>query len=101
MAQKSPDGSVLLVIDMQHDFVDNPTSPVLVPGASNIILAVAHVVELARLAKVPVIWIVREHDSSGKLDQITNQYIFIFFSKISAKPLCRNRCRTLSKAHVW
>lgn len=95
MAQKSPDESVLLVTDIQNDFIQsNFSSPVLIPGASDIIMTVSHVVESARLAKVPVIWIVREHDSSGKLDQQITNYLFISKFLIRPNP-CRNRCRTL------
>jgi nicotinamidase-related amidase len=65
MEHKSPDGCALLVIDMQNDFVINENSPVFIKGGKECIPYVSHVVECARKANVPVIWVVREHEPSG------------------------------------
>ncbi|KAJ1690840.1 hypothetical protein LUZ63_014995 [Rhynchospora breviuscula] len=59
--------TALLVIDMQNDFLlPEMGSPMLVPGAKAVVPAVAKVVSLARERGIFVIWVVREHDPSGK-----------------------------------
>ncbi|KAF3333169.1 inactive nicotinamidase [Carex littledalei] len=69
------DETALLVIDMQaplsqtlsNDFVlPAMGSPMLVAGAKAIVPSVAKVVSLARERGIFVIWVVREHDPSGR-----------------------------------
>jgi nicotinamidase-related amidase len=79
MAQKSPDGSVLLVIDMQNDFIFNESSPVYIEGSVLCLPSVVWAVQCARENNVPVIWVVREHEPSGILTinrfvEITNSH---------------------------
>jgi len=67
MSHQTPDGSVLLVIDMQSDFVMNAASPVFIEDAYLCVPSVAWAVKCARESKVPVIWVVREHEPSGEI----------------------------------
>ncbi|KAL6848451.1 hypothetical protein ACP4OV_021745 [Aristida adscensionis] len=59
--------TAMLVIDMQKEFVD-PTmkSPALLDGGAAILPAVAEAVAVARERGIFVVWVVREHDSSGR-----------------------------------
>lgn len=55
----------LLVIDMQNDFC-LPSSPLCVAGAQDCLPLVKEAVELARQKQVPVVWVIREHEPTGK-----------------------------------
>jgi nicotinamidase-related amidase len=58
------DGSALVVIDMQRDFIDSG-APLCVKGGAACVPLVQQAVAAARAAGVPVLWVVREHDASG------------------------------------
>ncbi|XP_047961313.1 probable inactive nicotinamidase At3g16190 isoform X1 [Salvia hispanica] len=57
--------TVLLVIDMQKDLI-LPYSPAAVKGGEAIVPNVINAVEVARNRDIPIIWVVREHDSLGR-----------------------------------
>lgn len=57
--------SALVVIDMQNDFC-LPESALCVKGALGCLSHVINAVDKARKAKVPVIWVIREHHPSGQ-----------------------------------
>lgn len=62
----------LLVVDMQHDFLD-PDAPCYAPGSESIIPRVARVIEAARASSIPVIFTQEAHrpgriDSGRELD---------------------------------
>lgn len=73
MSYQTPDGSVLLVIDMQNDFITNFESPVFIEGAILCLPSIVWAVKCARESKIPVIWVVREHEPSGELNQHRSQ----------------------------
>lgn len=56
---------VLLVIDLQRDFIDR-TSPLCVAGGAACLPRVQAAVYHARSTGIPVIWVLREHDPSGE-----------------------------------
>ena len=56
----------LLVIDMQHDFVD-PDAPFPLAGADGLIPRIARVVEAARAAGIPVVFTQEAH-RPGRID---------------------------------
>lgn len=57
--------TALLVIDMQHDFCDPDGKLFVGPDAVECIPKVQDAVTAARACNMPVVWIVREHDSRG------------------------------------
>ncbi|VFQ90432.1 unnamed protein product [Cuscuta campestris] len=57
--------TALLVIDMQNDFI-LPGGPLCVRGGEAIVPGVIKAVEVARSRGMPIIWVVREHDPSGR-----------------------------------
>lgn len=57
--------TALICIDMQNDFLA-PDSPLCVKGGMACLPHVRAAVQAAREAKVPVIWVIREHDPSGE-----------------------------------
>ncbi|KAJ7528152.1 hypothetical protein O6H91_16G087400 [Diphasiastrum complanatum] len=57
--------TALLVIDMQNDFI-LPGGPVCVAGGADIVPAVQKAVEVAREKGAFVVWVLREHHSSGR-----------------------------------
>lgn len=54
----------LVCIDMQNDFV-LPDAPLLVKGAMECLPHCKCAVDAARRASIPVVWVIREHDSKG------------------------------------
>ncbi|OEL35099.1 putative inactive nicotinamidase [Dichanthelium oligosanthes] len=59
--------TAMLVIDMQKDFVDPAMrSPMLVAGGEAVVPAVAEAVAVARERGIFLVWVVREHDPSGR-----------------------------------
>ena len=58
--------TALLIVDMQNDFC-LPNASLTVDGAMSCLPYVIQAVESARELKVPVIWVVREHDAQGGL----------------------------------
>uniref|UniRef100_A0A8R7Q3M6 Isochorismatase-like domain-containing protein n=2 Tax=Triticum urartu TaxID=4572 RepID=A0A8R7Q3M6_TRIUA len=59
--------TTMLVIDMQKDFVDpEMRSPLLVTGGEAVIPAVVEAVAVARKGGIFLVWVVREHDPSGR-----------------------------------
>ncbi|CAN6237838.1 unnamed protein product [Urochloa humidicola] len=59
--------TAMLVIDMQKDFVDPAMrSPMLVGGGEAVVPAVAEAVAVARERGIFLVWVVREHDPSGR-----------------------------------
>jgi len=66
MASAKRSETAMLVIDMQ-DFVDPAMrSPMLVAGGEAVVPAVAGAVAVARERGIFVVWVVREHDPSGR-----------------------------------
>ena len=57
--------TALLVIDVQGDFC-HKNAPAYVNGAAAALPKVRQAIDSARKSGVPVIWVVREHDASGK-----------------------------------
>lgn len=57
--------TALLVVDMQNDFC-LPDGKLCVGGAMKCLPNVIEAVNIARSHQIPVIWVVREHDVSGK-----------------------------------
>ncbi|CAN6251156.1 unnamed protein product, partial [Urochloa humidicola] len=59
--------TAMLVIDMQKDFVDPAMrSPMLVAGGEAVVPTVAEAVAVARERGIFLVWVVREHDPSGR-----------------------------------
>ncbi len=56
---------VLICIDMQNDFCD-ASSPLCVAGAMGCLPKVKEAIEIARAKSLPVIWVIREHEPSGR-----------------------------------
>ncbi len=52
--------AVLLIIDMQNDFV-RPDAPMVVPTAETIIPKIQEVLQFFRASRLPVIYVIREH----------------------------------------
>ncbi|KAK9666101.1 hypothetical protein RND81_14G160500 [Saponaria officinalis] len=67
--------TALFVIDMQKDFV-LPGSPLLVDGAAAIIPSVIQAVHVARQRGMLVVWIVREHDASGRDVELFRRHLY-------------------------
>ncbi|GJN19569.1 hypothetical protein PR202_gb06858 [Eleusine coracana subsp. coracana] len=59
--------TAMLVIDMQKDFVDPAMrSPMLVADGAAVVPTVAEAVAVARERGIFLVWVVREHDPSGR-----------------------------------
>jgi nicotinamidase-related amidase len=72
MNEHLPGRAAVLVVDMQHDFLD-PDGPCYAPGSEEIVPRVADVIEAARRTGVPVIFTQEAHrpgriDSGRELD---------------------------------
>ncbi|PNH12863.1 Peroxyureidoacrylate/ureidoacrylate amidohydrolase RutB, partial [Tetrabaena socialis] len=65
----------LIVVDMQNDFC-LPTSPLCVAGAMGCLAACKLAVEAARAKHLPVIWVIREHHTSGVDVEYTRAHLF-------------------------
>ncbi|GER45003.1 peroxyureidoacrylate/ ureidoacrylateamidohydrolase RutB [Striga asiatica] len=74
--------TALLVLDMQKDFI-SPASPVHLKSGESIVPNVIKAVELARNRDIPVIWVVREHDSLGRDVELFRRH---FYSTDKPKP---------------
>ncbi|KAK1616405.1 hypothetical protein QYE76_021922 [Lolium multiflorum] len=69
--------TAMLVIDMQKDFVDPAmASPMLVAGGEAVIPAVAEAVAVARERGIFVVWVVREHDPSGRDVELFRRHLY-------------------------
>ncbi|XP_020192027.1 probable inactive nicotinamidase At3g16190 [Aegilops tauschii subsp. strangulata] len=69
--------TAMLVIDMQKDFVDPAMgSPVLVAGGEAVVPAVAEAVAVARERGIFVVWVVREHDPSGRDVELFRRHLY-------------------------
>ncbi|KAF7053537.1 hypothetical protein CFC21_061433 [Triticum aestivum] len=69
--------TTMLVIDMQKDFVDPAMgSPLLVAGGEAVIPAVAEAVAVARKRGIFVVWVVREHDPSGRDVELFRRHLY-------------------------
>uniref|UniRef100_A0A0A9EEQ1 Isochorismatase-like domain-containing protein n=1 Tax=Arundo donax TaxID=35708 RepID=A0A0A9EEQ1_ARUDO len=69
--------TAMLVIDMQKDFVDPAMrSPMLVAGGEAIVPAVAEAVAVARERGIFVVWVVREHDPSGRDAELFRRHFY-------------------------
>ncbi|XP_073134215.1 probable inactive nicotinamidase At3g16190 [Henckelia pumila] len=77
--------TALLVIGMQKDFI-LPSSPVHLRGAEAIVPNVVKAVEVARSRGVHIIWVVREHDSSGRDAELFRRHLY---SDDKPKPVCK------------
>ncbi|KAH9618547.1 hypothetical protein KSS87_006547 [Heliosperma pusillum] len=67
--------TALLVIDMQKDFI-LPGSQLLVDGGAAIIPNVIHAVQTARQRGMLIVWIVREHDASGRDVELFRRHLY-------------------------
>ncbi|XP_031090463.1 probable inactive nicotinamidase At3g16190 isoform X2 [Ipomoea triloba] len=67
--------TALLVIDMQNDFI-LPSSPIHLRGGQAIVPNVIKAVEVARKRGIPVIWVVREHDPSGRDAELLRRHMY-------------------------
>ncbi|XP_031090464.1 probable inactive nicotinamidase At3g16190 isoform X1 [Ipomoea triloba] len=67
--------TALLVIDMQNDFI-LPGGPMHVGGAQAIVPNVIKAVEVARNRGIPIIWVVREHDPSGRDAELFRRHLY-------------------------
>ncbi|XP_042036933.1 probable inactive nicotinamidase At3g16190 isoform X1 [Salvia splendens] len=67
--------TALLVIDMQKDLI-LPYSPAAVKGGEAIVPNVIKAVELARNRDLPIIWVVREHDSLGRDVELFRRHFY-------------------------
>jgi len=69
--------AAMLVIDMQKDFVDPAmASPMLVAGGEAVIPTVAEAVAVARERGILVVWVVREHDPSGRDVELFRRHFY-------------------------
>ncbi|XP_010234136.1 probable inactive nicotinamidase At3g16190 isoform X2 [Brachypodium distachyon] len=69
--------TAMLVIDMQKDFVDPAMgSPVLVAGGEGVVPTVAEAVSVARERGIFVVWVVREHDPSGRDVELFRRHLY-------------------------
>ncbi|KAL6285686.1 hypothetical protein ACE6H2_010076 [Prunus campanulata] len=67
--------TALLVIDMQHDFVD-VDGPMLVSGGKTIVPNVIKAVQVARQRGMLVVWVVREHDPLGRDVELFRRHLY-------------------------
>ncbi|XP_019198672.1 PREDICTED: probable inactive nicotinamidase At3g16190 [Ipomoea nil] len=67
--------TALLIIDMQNDFI-LPGGPMHVGGAQAIVPNVIKAVEVARNRGIPIIWVVREHDPSGRDAELFRRHLY-------------------------
>ncbi|KAL1533429.1 putative inactive nicotinamidase isoform X1 [Salvia divinorum] len=67
--------TALLVIDMQKDLI-LPYSPASVKGGEAIVPNVIKAVEVARSRDIPIIWVVREHDSLGRDVELFRRHFY-------------------------
>nr|GMD38745.1 probable inactive nicotinamidase At3g16190 isoform X1 [Ipomoea batatas] len=67
--------TALLVIDMQNDFI-LPGGPMHVAGGQAIVPNVIKAVEVARNRGIPIIWVVREHDPSGRDAELFRRHLY-------------------------
>nr|GMD35491.1 probable inactive nicotinamidase At3g16190 isoform X1 [Ipomoea batatas] len=67
--------TALLVIDMQNDFI-LPGGPMHVAGGQVIVPNVIKAVEVARNRGIPIIWVVREHDPSGRDAELFRRHLY-------------------------
>ncbi|XP_051119314.1 probable inactive nicotinamidase At3g16190 [Andrographis paniculata] len=67
--------TALLVIDMQKDFI-LPDAPVSVKGGKSIVPNVVRAVEVARSRKIPIVWVVREHDPLGRDVELFRRHLY-------------------------
>ncbi|KAL5208432.1 hypothetical protein ABZP36_032867 [Zizania latifolia] len=69
--------TAMLVIDMQKDFVDPAMgSPLLVAGGEAVVPTVAEAVAVARERGIFVVWVVREHDPSGRDVEVFRRHFY-------------------------
>nr|GMD30432.1 probable inactive nicotinamidase At3g16190 isoform X1 [Ipomoea batatas] len=67
--------TALLIIDMQNDFI-LPGGPMHVGGAQAIVPNVIKAVEIARNRGIPIIWVFREHDPSGRDAELFRRHLY-------------------------
>ncbi|XP_059303225.1 probable inactive nicotinamidase At3g16190 isoform X1 [Lycium ferocissimum] len=67
--------TALVVIDMQKDFIV-AGGPMLVKGGEAIVPNVIKTVEVARNRGIPIIWVVREHDSLGRDVELFRRHLY-------------------------
>ncbi|GAA0185155.1 hypothetical protein LIER_32443 [Lithospermum erythrorhizon] len=67
--------TALLVIDMQNDFI-LAGAPMLVKGGEAIVPNVIKAVEVARTRRIPIIWVVREHDPLGRDVELFRRHMY-------------------------
>ncbi|XP_050160923.1 probable inactive nicotinamidase At3g16190 isoform X2 [Malus sylvestris] len=67
--------TALLVIDMQHDFID-VDGPMLVNGGKAIVPNVIKAVQIARQRGIQVVWVVREHDPLGRDVELFRRHLY-------------------------
>ncbi|VFQ98504.1 unnamed protein product [Cuscuta campestris] len=60
---------------MQNDFI-LPGGPLCVRGGEAIVPSVIKVVEVARSRGMPIIWVVREYDPSGRDVELFRRYLY-------------------------
>ncbi|KAL6563247.1 hypothetical protein OROHE_005834 [Orobanche hederae] len=77
--------TALLVIDMQKDFI-LPGKPMQVKGGEAIVPNVIKAVELGRSRKIPIIWVVREHDPLGRDVELFRRHLYSYGEP---KPACK------------
>lgn len=68
--------TALLVIDMQNDFLLSD-APMCVKGGLAVLPGVVKAVDVARKKGVHVIWVIREHDSSGTDVERIREHLFL------------------------
>ena len=64
LARLSRENTAVVIVDMQHDFVD-PDAPLAAEGATDIISPIAELLEVAREAGVRVVHVNERHRPSG------------------------------------
>ncbi|KZV26077.1 hypothetical protein F511_06003 [Dorcoceras hygrometricum] len=67
--------TALLVIDMQNDFI-LPGGPMHVKGGEAIVPNAIKAIEVSRSRGIPVIWVVREHDPSGRDVELFRRHLY-------------------------
>ncbi|KAI7990372.1 putative inactive nicotinamidase [Camellia lanceoleosa] len=67
--------TVLLVIDMQKDFI-LPDGLMRVDGGQSIVPKVINAVEFARRRGILVIWVIREHDPLGRDVELFRRHLY-------------------------
>ncbi|KAL6848450.1 hypothetical protein ACP4OV_021744 [Aristida adscensionis] len=69
--------TAMLVIDMQKEFVDPRLgSPALLASGAAVLPAVGEAVAVARERGIFVVWVVREHESSGRDVELFRRHVY-------------------------